>query len=128
MHGSEREWGKLFHSYDGDVLDTPLSALSLKVVVDLAATEDDSSDLFIGDWVLSNVIDNLLEPQSLAELLNVGPRSSQLEQLFWRDNDGGLAERSSYLGSKEVEIVGCGRRVDNSHVDAFLDISDGSVR
>jgi hypothetical protein len=118
----------LFHSYDGDVLNTSLGTLGLKVVVNLAAAEDDSSDLVVGNWAKSNVIDNLSEPQSLAELLNVGARTSQLQKFFRRHNDSGLAEWSPHLGTKEVEVVGGSRRVDDSHIDTLLDISDSSLR
>lgn len=118
---SEGEWRDLLDSDDGNIVDASLGSFGIQVVEDLSRAENDLFNLVIGSHICAVFINGSLESETLSKVFDVRVGSLELQEFLGCDDNQRLSEWSSHLGSKQVEVVGGGRAVSNSHVVGLLD-------
>ena len=106
---AEGEWSQLFDSNDRDIFDSSLCTLLLEFVIDLSAAVKDLLDLVICNEVSGRIFKNMLESKPCFKFFYVAPCTSKFEKLFRDRNNKRLAEWSTNLTSKKMEVLsGCG--------------------
>src|SRR5579863_2804643 len=106
-----------------DVVDPPLLALVIKIVIDLARADDDPADLIILHQLdllafmgLRMIPQQAVEARSRAEGLEVRDGALVAQHRLGRHRDQGLAKLALELAPQRMEEIGRRRAYDDLHV------------
>lgn len=116
---SEGEGTELFNPDDGDVVSLFLDPCCIKIIEDLAGTENDPLYFVVAHKALVCFRNDSLESQTLLELFQTRRSVLESQEFLGGDDYQRLSEVPPHLSPQHVEVLGCCGWVDHLHVHSL---------